>query len=59
MKLRGECGYNVKRWADNAEKPAAAVAYPSNARDVAELLAFVQGKSVYKTQSRLDLAIKV
>ncbi|KAF8600287.1 FAD-binding domain-containing protein [Ceratobasidium sp. AG-I] len=58
VSLAGEHGYNVKRWAENAEKPAAAVACPANAHDVAELLAFVQGRSVYKMQNRLDLAIK-
>ena len=57
--LEGEPGYTVKRWAENAEKPAAAVAHPANGHDVAELLAFVQGKGVYSGQVRLDLAIKV
>lgn len=59
VNLQGECGYNVKRWAENAEKPAAAVACPANAHDVVELLAFAQGKGVYQAQTRLDLAIKV
>lgn len=57
--LAGEPGYSVKRWAENAEKPAAAVACPANGNDVAELLAFVQGKGVYNEQLPLDLAIKV
>lgn len=59
VNLEGEPGYNIKRWAENAEKTAAAVACPTNAGDVAELLAFVQGRGVYKMQTRLDLAIKV
>ncbi|KAG8711395.1 hypothetical protein FRC09_020634 [Ceratobasidium sp. 395] len=56
--LRDEPGYSIKRWAENAEKPAIAVAYPANADDVAELLAFVQGKGLYVNQVRLDVAIK-
>ncbi|KAG8771772.1 hypothetical protein FRC12_003416 [Ceratobasidium sp. 428] len=56
--LRDEPGYSIKRWAENAEKPAIAVAYPANADDVAELLAFVQGKGLYANQVRLDVAVK-
>ncbi|KAG8768388.1 hypothetical protein FRC12_005596 [Ceratobasidium sp. 428] len=56
--LRDETGYSIKRWAENAEKPAVAVAYPANADDVAELLAFVQGKGLYANQVRLDVAVK-
>ncbi|KAG8716211.1 hypothetical protein FRC09_015973 [Ceratobasidium sp. 395] len=56
--LKGEPGYSIERWAENAEKPAIAVAYPANADDVAELLAFVQGKGLYVNQVRLDVAIK-
>ncbi|KAG8737829.1 hypothetical protein FRC10_007756 [Ceratobasidium sp. 414] len=56
--LRGEPGYGVQRWAENAEKPAAAVAYPANVDDVVELLAFVQGRGLYVNQSYLDVAVK-
>ncbi|KAG9095253.1 hypothetical protein FS749_010791 [Ceratobasidium sp. UAMH 11750] len=56
--LRGEPGYNVRRWAENAEKPAAAVAYPANVDDIVELLAFVQGKGPYVNQPWLDVAVK-
>ncbi|KAG9077286.1 hypothetical protein FRC06_008999, partial [Ceratobasidium sp. 370] len=56
--LRGEPGYGIKRWAENAEKPAAAVAYPAHVDDVVELLAFVQGKGLYVNQLCLDVAVK-
>ncbi|QRV92179.1 FAD-binding domain protein [Ceratobasidium sp. AG-Ba] len=56
--LKDESGYNVRRWAENAEKPAAAVAYPATIDDVVELLAFAQGKGTYAGQPQLDIAVK-
>ncbi|KAG8764039.1 hypothetical protein FRC12_008327 [Ceratobasidium sp. 428] len=56
--LPGEPNYTVKRWAANAEKPAAIVANPATPEDVAQILAFVQSKAPYEEQQKLDLAIK-
>ncbi|KAG9084346.1 hypothetical protein FRC07_013665, partial [Ceratobasidium sp. 392] len=56
--LPGEPEYSIKRWALNAEKPAAAVAYPATPEDVAQILAFVQGKAPYEAQQRIDFAVK-
>lgn len=51
--------YSNKRWALNAERRAAVVACPSTSEDVAQILAFVQGKTPYAAQSKLALAVKV
>jgi hypothetical protein len=59
VNLPGDPEYSVKRWALNAEKPAAIVACPSTPEDVAQILTFVQGKAPYDTQQRLGLAVKV
>ena len=59
VNLPGDPDYSIKRWALNAEKPAAAVACPATAEDVAQILAFVQGKAPYAAQEKLALAVKV
>lgn len=59
VNLPGDLEYSIKRWAGNAEKPAAIVACPATPKDVAQILAFVQGKSPYESQQKLDVAIKV
>lgn len=59
VNLPGDPDYSVKRWALNAEKPAAAVACPATPEDVAQILAFVQGKAPYEAQPKIALAIKV
>ncbi|KAG9105455.1 hypothetical protein FRC07_009271 [Ceratobasidium sp. 392] len=56
--LPGEPEYSIKRWALNAEKPAAAVAYPVTPEDIAQILAFVQGKAPYEAQQKIDFAVK-
>ncbi|GAB1520588.1 hypothetical protein RhiTH_003667 [Rhizoctonia solani] len=58
VNLPGDPEYTNKRWARNAEKTAAIVAYPATAQDVAQIITFAQGKSPYETQSKLDLAVK-
>ncbi|QRV92187.1 FAD-binding domain protein [Ceratobasidium sp. AG-Ba] len=58
VNLPGEPNYSIKRWAVNAEKPAAAVACPATPEDVAHILAFVQGKEPYEGQQKLNLAVK-
>ncbi|KAF8600281.1 hypothetical protein BDV93DRAFT_559596, partial [Ceratobasidium sp. AG-I] len=58
VNLPGDPNYSIKRWARNAEKPAAAVACPATPEDVAQILAFVQGKAPYGAQEKLALAIK-
>ncbi|KAF8688114.1 oxygen-dependent FAD-linked oxidoreductase family, partial [Rhizoctonia solani] len=58
VNLPGDPEYTNKRWARNAEKTAAIVAYPATAQDVAQIITFAQGKSPYDTQSKLDLAVK-
>ena len=59
VNLPDDPDYSIKRWALNAEKPAAAVACPATAEDVAQILAFVQGMAPYVTQRKLALAVKV
>ncbi|KAF8600280.1 FAD-binding domain-containing protein [Ceratobasidium sp. AG-I] len=58
VNLPDDPNYSIKRWARNAEKPAAAVACPATPEDVAQILAFVQGKAPYGAQKELALAIK-
>ncbi|KAF8600283.1 FAD-binding domain-containing protein [Ceratobasidium sp. AG-I] len=58
VNLPGDPNYSIKRWARNAEKPAAAVACPVTPEDVAQILAFVQGKAPYTAQQKLALAVK-
>jgi hypothetical protein len=59
VNLPGDAEYSIKRWAGNAEKPAAVVACPATAEDVIQILAFVQGRSPYEPQQKLDFAVKV
>ncbi|CAE6494141.1 unnamed protein product [Rhizoctonia solani] len=56
--LPGDPGYTNRRWARNAEKTAAIVACPATAEDVAQIIAFAQGKAPYEAQAKLDLAVK-
>ncbi|CAE6432648.1 unnamed protein product [Rhizoctonia solani] len=56
--LPGDPDYTNKRWARNAEKTAAIVACPATAEDVAQIIAFAQGKAPYDAQPKLDLAVK-
>ncbi|KAF8601400.1 FAD-binding domain-containing protein [Ceratobasidium sp. AG-I] len=58
VNLPSDAEYSTKRWAGNAEKPAAIVACPATPDDVTQILAFVQGKSPYESQQRLDFAVK-
>ncbi|CCO31105.1 FAD-linked oxidoreductase DDB_G0289697 [Rhizoctonia solani AG-1 IB] len=58
VNLPGDPDYSNKRWARNAEKTAAIVTHPYTAEDVAQIIAFAQGKSPYDAQPKLDLAIK-
>lgn len=58
VNLPGDPDYSVKRWALNAEKPAAAVACPATPEDVAQILAFAQGKAPYEAQPKIALAVK-
>ncbi|KAG8735542.1 hypothetical protein FRC10_010411 [Ceratobasidium sp. 414] len=46
VNLPGDATFSTKRWALNAEKPAAII------------LAFVQGKGAYSAQEKLDFAVK-
>lgn len=59
VNLPGDPGYSNQRWAVNAEKPAAIVACPATAEDVAQILAYAQGKTPYHAQPMLPLAVKV
>ncbi|KAJ1303157.1 hypothetical protein OPQ81_011358 [Rhizoctonia solani] len=56
--LPGDPDYTNKRWALNAEKTAAIVTCPVTAEDVAQIIAFAQGKAPYGAQPKLDLAVK-
>ncbi|KAG8733177.1 hypothetical protein FRC12_018959 [Ceratobasidium sp. 428] len=56
--LPGEDGYSIKRWAVNAEKPAALVACPATPEDIVQILAFAQGKSPYESQKPLEIVVK-
>ncbi|KAG8726811.1 hypothetical protein FRC11_014443 [Ceratobasidium sp. 423] len=56
--LPGDPNYSNKRWALNAEKEAAAVAWPATPEDVTQILAFAQGKGPYTSQKRLHIAVK-
>ncbi|KAG9089948.1 hypothetical protein FRC07_012221, partial [Ceratobasidium sp. 392] len=56
--LPGEDGYSTKRWAANAENPAALVACPATPEDVVQILAFAQGKAPYESQKRLEFVVK-
>ncbi|KAG8734838.1 hypothetical protein FRC10_011381 [Ceratobasidium sp. 414] len=58
INLPGDASFSTKRWALNAEKPAAVVACPAVPEDVVQLLAFVQGKGAYSAQEQLDFAVK-
>lgn len=59
VNLPGNLEYSIKRWAGNAEKSAAVVACPATPNDVAQILSFLQGKSPYESQQKLDVAVKV
>jgi hypothetical protein len=59
LNLPGDASYSTKRWAVNAEKPAAIVACPSTNDDIVQILAFVRGQGPYAAQGKLDFAIKV
>jgi hypothetical protein len=59
VNLPGDPSYSIKRWALNAEKPAAAVACPVTPEDVVQILAFVQGKAPYEAQQRIPVVVKV
>lgn len=59
VNLPGDPEFSIKRWAGNAEKPAAIVACPATPKDVVQILAFVQGLSPYETQQKIDFAVKV
>ncbi|CAE6520892.1 unnamed protein product, partial [Rhizoctonia solani] len=56
--LPGDTEYSNKRWAVNAEKSAAAVAWPATPNDVAQILTFAQGRAPYTAQTRLHVAVK-
>ncbi|CAE6471782.1 unnamed protein product [Rhizoctonia solani] len=56
--LPGDPDYSNKRWALNAEKDAAAVAWPATPEDVVQILEFAQGKGPYTSQERLHVAVK-
>ncbi|KAG9106055.1 hypothetical protein FRC07_008988, partial [Ceratobasidium sp. 392] len=58
ISLPGDTTYSTKRWARNAEKPAGVVVCPATPEDVAQALAFVQGKGAYSAQEKLDFAVK-
>ena len=59
VNLPGDPEFTTKRWARNAEKPASIIACPATPDDVAQILAFVQGRSLYESQPKLDFAVKV
>ncbi|KAH7310233.1 hypothetical protein B0J17DRAFT_688048 [Rhizoctonia solani] len=50
--------YSNKRWALNAEKEAAAVAWPATPEDVVQILAFAQSRAPYTAQKQLHVAVK-
>ncbi|CAE6414239.1 unnamed protein product [Rhizoctonia solani] len=56
--LPGDPDYSNKRWALNAEKDAAAVAWPATPEDVIHILTFAQGQAPYTSQKRLHIAVK-
>ncbi|KAH7310235.1 hypothetical protein B0J17DRAFT_586382 [Rhizoctonia solani] len=58
VNLPDDPDYTNKRWARNAEKTAAIVTCPATAEDVAQIIAFAQGKAPYNAQPKLDLAVK-
>ncbi|KAG9085899.1 hypothetical protein FRC06_003375, partial [Ceratobasidium sp. 370] len=58
INLPGDATFSTKRWARNAEKPAAIVVCPAVPEDVVQILAFVQGKGAYSAQEKLDFAVK-
>ncbi|KAG8726370.1 hypothetical protein FRC12_023464 [Ceratobasidium sp. 428] len=58
INLPGDATFSTRRWARNAEKPAAVVVCPATPEDVVQTLAFVQGKGGYSTQEKLDFAVK-
>ncbi|KAG8735544.1 hypothetical protein FRC10_010413 [Ceratobasidium sp. 414] len=58
INLPGDATFSTKRWALNAEKPAAIVVCPAVPEDVVQILAFVQGKGAYSAQEKLDFAVK-
>ncbi|KAG9089201.1 hypothetical protein FRC06_001672, partial [Ceratobasidium sp. 370] len=58
INLPGDATFSTKRWALNAEKPAAIVVCPAVPEDVVQILAFAQGKGAYSTQEKLDFAVK-
>ncbi|CUA78499.1 6-hydroxy-D-nicotine oxidase [Rhizoctonia solani] len=58
VNLPGDPDYTNKRWARNAEKTAAIVTCPVTAEDVAQIIAFAQGKAPYDAQQKLDMAVK-
>ncbi|QRV77381.1 FAD-binding domain protein [Ceratobasidium sp. AG-Ba] len=56
--LPEEDGYSTKRWAVNAEKPAALVACPVTSEDVVQILTFTQSKGPYAAQEKIGFAVK-
>ncbi|QRV92198.1 FAD-binding domain protein [Ceratobasidium sp. AG-Ba] len=58
INLPGDASFSTKRWALNAEKPAAIVVCPATSQDVAQILAFVQGQGPYSAQAKLDFSVK-
>ncbi|CAE6353145.1 unnamed protein product [Rhizoctonia solani] len=58
VNLPDDPDYTNKRWARNAEKTAAIVTCPVTAEDVAQIIAFAQGKAPYDAQQKLDMAVK-
>ncbi|KAG9119802.1 hypothetical protein FRC07_005006 [Ceratobasidium sp. 392] len=58
INLPGDATFSTRRWARNAEKPAAVVVCPATPEDVVQALAFVQGKGAYSGQQKLDIAVK-
>ncbi|KAH7310231.1 hypothetical protein B0J17DRAFT_724899 [Rhizoctonia solani] len=56
--LPGDPDYSNKRWALNAEKEAAAVAWPATPEDVVQILAFAQGQAQYAAQQQLRIVVK-
>ncbi|CAE7051915.1 unnamed protein product [Rhizoctonia solani] len=58
INLPSDPDYTNKRWARNAERTAAIVTCPVTPEDVAQIIAFSQGKTPYDAQPKLDLAVK-
>ncbi|QRV92197.1 FAD-binding domain protein [Ceratobasidium sp. AG-Ba] len=58
ISLPGDVSFSTKRWALNAEKPAAIVVCPATSQDVAQILAFVQCQGPYSAQAKLDFSVK-